>query len=438
MYIQLGLKPTIVVSSPLAAELFLKTHDANFSSRPKSESSELLSYGSKGLAFSEYGPYWRSMRRLCTLELLCPAKIEGFAGMRREEVGRMVGRLRAKHGELVDMSDEVARVVEDMSCRMVFGKRFGNRGLDVKGTVKEALELAGALNVTDFLPFLAPFDIQGFTRRLKETNKTLDKIFEEIINEHEHNESTSQTQDKDFVDVMLSLKNASSCTTDEISYTIERENIKAIILDMIVGSFDTTAVSLEWAMSELLKNPKVMKKLQEELNNVIGENKTVEEADLGKLEYLDMVIKESQRLHPVAPFLIPRICIEDITIDGFFIPKNSHILVNSWTLGRNTKAWGNSADEFIPERFIGSEIDFKGKHFQFLPFGSGRRSCPGTNLGLISIRLVLAQLVHCFNWELPKGISASEMDMNEKFGLALSRAEHLCAIPTYRLHNKTV
>lgn len=201
---------------------------------------------------------------------------------------------------------------------------------------------------------------------------------------------------------------------------------------MLVGSMDTSSTAIEWAFAELLKHPDVMKKAQQELERIVGLERMVEESDLPNLEYLDMVLKESLRLHPVAPLLIPHESLEACTVNGYHIPRKSRIIVNTWAIGRDPKVW-DDAEKFVPERFIGSNIDYKGRDFQFLPFGEGRRGCPGMHLGLTVIRLVLAQLVHCFDWELPNGRLHTELDMDEEFGLTMPRANHLHVIPTYRI-----
>jgi len=201
---------------------------------------------------------------------------------------------------------------------------------------------------------------------------------------------------------------------------------------MLGGSMDTSATSIEWTLSELLKNPRVMKKLQKELESVVGMERKVEESDLEKLEYLDMVIKESMRLHPVVPLLIPHQSREDCMVGEFFIPKDSRVIVNAWAIAREPSAW-REAEKFWPERFEGSSIDVRGRDFQLLPFGSGRRGCPGLQLGLTMIRLTVAQLVHCFDWKLPHLVLPDELDMTEKFGLTMPRENHLFAIPSYRL-----
>ena len=202
---------------------------------------------------------------------------------------------------------------------------------------------------------------------------------------------------------------------------------------MMAASMDTSATMIEWALSELIKHPPMMKKVINELEKVVGMERMVEESDLESLEYLNMVVKETLRLHPVAPLLIPHESMEDCTVDGFHIPQKSRVIVNVWAIGRDPNAW-TDADKFLPERFMESDIDFRGQHFQFIPFGSGRRGCPGMQLGLTVVRLVLAQLVHCFDWELPDNMLPSELDMTEEFGITLPRAKHLVAIPTCRLH----
>ncbi|KAG8642905.1 hypothetical protein MANES_12G140900v8 [Manihot esculenta] len=190
---------------------------------------------------------------------------------------------------------------------------------------------------------------------------------------------------------------------------------------------------IEWALSELIKHPGAMKKVQKELEEKVGMERMVEESDLESLEYLEMVIKETFRLHPVAPLLLPHEATEDAIIDGFLIPKKSHVIINAWAIGRDPKAW-TDAEKFWPERFMGSKLDIRGRDFQLLPFGSGRRGCPGIQLGMTVVRLVVAQLVHCFKWELPNEMVPSDLDMTEEFSLVTSRANHLHAIPTYRLH----
>ncbi|XP_050907764.1 cytochrome P450 CYP736A12-like [Lathyrus oleraceus] len=176
-----------------------------------------------------------------------------------------------------------------------------------------------------------------------------------------------------------------------------------------------------------------MKKLQDEIQNEIGHMRMVEEKDLKNLSYLDMVVDEILRLYLVGPLLIPRECRENIIIDGYFIKEKTRVIVNAWAIGRDHDVWSQNAEEFYPERFIKKKMNFHGQEMECISFGSGRRRCPGIHLGLITVKLILAQLVHCFSWKLPHSITPSNLNMEEKFGLTIPRAQHLHAIPSYRL-----
>ncbi|PNY15012.1 cytochrome p450 [Trifolium pratense] len=343
--------------------------------------------------------------------------------MREQELDLLIKFLReeSKDGKEVDLSSKISTLSAYMSCRMIFGKKYMDNDLGEKGfevVVKETMYLIGTPNIGDFIPYLRPFDLQGLTRRMKAVGKIFDDFFEKIIDEHIQS-GNKDKKNMDFADVMLGLVG-----TEESEYRIERTTIKSIMLDMLVGSMDTSATAIEWTISELLKNPRVMKKAQNELEIVVGMKRKVEESDLNKLEYLDMVIKESLRFHPVAPLLIPHQSLEDCMVEDFFIPKKSRVIVNAWSIMRDPNAW-TDPEKFWPERFEGSNIDVRGHDFQFLPFGSGRRGCPGMQLGLTVIRLVVAQLVHCFDWKLPDHMLPSDLDMKEEFGLTMPRLNHL-------------
>nr|POE84778.1 cytochrome p450 [Quercus suber] len=408
MHLRLGMVPTIVVSSPQAAKLFLKTHDLVFASRPPNEASKHISYEQKSLVFAPYGSYWRNIRKMCTLELLSNLKINSFKSMRKEELYLLIKFIQeAAHEHVaVDLSAKVSSLSADMTCRLVFGKKYMEKEFDERG-FKSVIQ-------------------EGLTQRMKAVSKIFDAFLEKTIDEHVQSKDENKT--KDFVDVMLGFMGS-----EESEYRIERPNIKAIILDMLAASMDTSATAIDWMLTELIRHPRIMKKVQKELENVVGLERMVDESDLDSLEYLDMVVKETMRLHPVAPLLIPHESLEDCTINDYHIPRKSRLLINVWAIGRDPSVW-TEPDKFNPERFVGSNIDLRGHDFELIPFGSGRRSCPGMQLGLIVVRLVLAQLVHCFDWELPNDMLPTELDMTEEFGLTTPRAKHLLAIPTYRLH----
>ncbi|KAL5751731.1 hypothetical protein ACOSQ2_022238 [Xanthoceras sorbifolium] len=431
MHLRLGLKPTIVVSSSQAAELFLRTHDLVFASRPPLEASKYISYNQKNMIMAPYGSYWRNVRKMCTLELLSNVKIDSFKSMRKEELDLLIEYVKeaAYSGIAVDLSAKVGALSADMTCRMLFGKKYMEKEFDERGfkaVMEEAMELLATFNLADYIPQIASLDLQGLRKRMKAIAKVFDEFFEKVIDEHVQSRDENRT--KDFVDLMLSFMGS-----EETDYRIDREHIKAIILDMLAAAMDTSAATIEWTLSEVIKYPRIMKKMQNELENVVGKDKMVEESDLDNLEYLDKVIKESLRLHPVAPLLVPHESREDCIANGFHISKKSRIFINAWAIGRDPDTW-NDPDNFYPERFVGTNIDIRGRDFQLIPFGSGRRSCAGMQLGLTVVRLVVARLIHCFNWELPDGMVATELNMTEHFGIVISRAKKLLAIPTYRLN----
>ncbi|XP_020202469.1 cytochrome P450 CYP736A12 [Cajanus cajan] len=256
---------------------------------------------------------------------------------------------------------------------------------------------------------------------------------EQIIQDHEHphNKKQKGSSNKDFVDILLSLMHQPMGLEDDQN-VLDRSNIKAIIIDIIAAAFDTASTTVEWAMSELLRHPNVMKTLQDELENAVGLKKHVKEIDVQNLPYLNMVVKETLRLHPVAPLLLPHECRGDVTINGYYIKKKTRLIVNAWAIGRDPNVWYN-AEMFDPKRFENNNIDIRGNDFRVIPFGSGRRGCPGIHMGLTTVNLILAQLVHCFDWVLPLGMTPDELDMNEIFGLTIPRSKHLLAIPVYRL-----
>ncbi|KAK7271270.1 hypothetical protein RJT34_27021 [Clitoria ternatea] len=434
MSLSLGQVPTIVVTSPEAAEVFLK--DPVFAGRPKLEASKYFSSGYKGMAFAEYGAYWRQMRKVCTLQLLSVSKVESFAPLRKRELEGVVKSLehKAKMGEVVNLSEVVMSVLEDIVYKMVLGCSKDEK-FDLKSLVQETMLMTGKFNIADFVPWLGVLDLQGLRKGFKKTSKALDEVLEKIIKEHEQASNTGKNdRQEDFVDILLSMMHQPIDPYDEQSHVIDRTNIKAVVLDVISGSIETSATVVLWALSGLLKYPRVMKKLQDELGTVVGMNRLVEESDLVKLNYLHDVIKETLRLYPAGSFTT-RESIEDTMVHGYHIKKKSRILVNQWAIGRDPKVWSDDVDVFYPERFMNSNIDIRGNDLKLLPFGSGRRSCPGINLALASVNLVVSQLVHCFDWKLPFGMNPDDLDMSEEFGISMPRAKQLLALPTYRLVN---
>ncbi|XP_038897271.1 cytochrome P450 71AU50-like [Benincasa hispida] len=432
MHIKLGLVNTIVVSSPKAAELFLKTHDLDFANRPPNEVFKHIYFGQNSIAVSDYGPYLRNMRKIHTLELLSSHKLDSFKPMRREEVGLLIEELRgaARRGVVVNLTSKVSSLIANMICLMIFGRKFeDDKELDhemgFKWIVQEAFKLFGAFNLGDFIPFIAPLDLQGLIRRAKSVHQVFDRFLERIIDEHLQSNNINVTED--VVDIMLDIMG--SRQTD---YQIDRSTIKTIILDLLLAGTNTSVTSIGWALAELIRHPEVMKKVQEELEEVVGLNRMVQESDLAHLKYLEMVVKEVFRLHPPAPLFLPHQALKDCTVNNFHIPKWSRIIVNAWTIGRDPSVWKDE-QKFFPERFIGSQVDVRGRDFELLPFGSGRRGCVGLQMGLLMVHFVLAQLLHCFHLKLPNGMLPVDLDMTEEFGLTCPLVHDLMVTPIYRL-----
>ncbi|RZC86143.1 hypothetical protein C5167_026810 [Papaver somniferum] len=286
MYMKLGLVPAIVVSSPELAELIFKTHDIVFASRPILQCGKYFGYEQKGLVFKQYGSSWRNIRKLCTLHLLTNSKIESFRSTRESEVKNAVESIKsaADSQGLVNLSLIVESLAEDITHKTIFGS-LKNDQYNSKSLIQEAFRLIGAFNVADYIPYIGSLDLQGLVRDMKLTGKLVDEFLEYIIDQHMNDHGITQQDyyQRDFVDMLLSLMNAEETTMDN-EMKLDRENVKAILLDMIAAMMDTSATTVEWAISELIKNPRIMRLVQQELESVVGLERQVEETDLVKLQ----------------------------------------------------------------------------------------------------------------------------------------------------------
>lgn len=198
---------------------------------------------------------------------------------------------------------------------------------------------------------------------------------------------------------------------------------------MFVAGTDTTSATLEWTMTELARHPSVLKKVQQEVRKIANPEGEVDESHLQQLHYVKSIIKETMRLHPPVPLLVPRESLEECTLDVHKIPKKTRVLINVYAIGRDPESWENPFD-YRPERFDDSKIDFRGNDFRFLPFGGGRRGCPGYPFGLATLEIALARLLYHFDWALPSGIRADDVDLTEIFGLATRKKTPLLLVPT--------
>ncbi|KAM3754000.1 hypothetical protein ACB098_03G135200 [Castanea mollissima] len=424
MLLQLsGTIPTVIISSAEAAREVLKVHDLACCSRPSSVCSKVLSYNYRDMAFAPYGDYWREIRKICVLELFSVKRVQSYQFIREEEVALLVDSIShyASSATPINLSEKLLALTASITFRIGSGKSFCGSGLDnerFQAVVHEVESLLGSYNASEFLPFVGWIidTLSGRSKRLERIFHEMDTLFQQVIDLHLDPERT-KPEHEDFVDVLLRIEREQAKSIDAARFT--KHNIKAVLLNIILGGVDTGAIIMIWAMAELAKNPRVMKKAQDEVRNFIGDKGKVTESDIDNLLYLKMIVKEIFRLHPPAPLLLPRETMSHFKINGYDIYPKMLIQVNAWAIGRDPKHWKNP-EEFIPERFMDSSIDFKGQNFELLPFGSGRRGCPGIYTATTTIELALANLLYCFNWKLPDGMKEEDINMEEGVGLSLT------------------
>ncbi|KAJ4731748.1 cytochrome P450 family 71 polypeptide [Rhynchospora pubera] len=431
MYLRFGSFPVVIGSSVELAKYFLKTHDVLFTDRPKTAAGKYTTYNCLDITWSQYGAYWRQARKICLVELFSPKRLVSYEYIRVDEMHNLLGELFRSSGKVVMLKDFMSTFSLNVISRMVLGKRYLDKSEgtivppeEFKRMLDELFLLNGVLNIGDLIPWLNFLDLQGYIKRMKTLSKKFDRILEHVLDEHNDRRlhEGENFVARDMVDVLLQLADDPT-----LEVKLERDGIKGFIQDLIAGGTESSAVTVEWAFSELLKRPKIFNKATEELDRVIGQNRWVEEKDIHNLPYIEAIIKETMRLHPVAPMLAPRLSREDATFNGYDIPKGTRVLVNVWTIGRDPTIWDNP-NEFWPERFIGKSIDVKGQDFELLPFGSGRRMCPGYSLGLKMIQMSIANLLHGFKWRLPDGVKEADLSMEEIFGLSTPKKEPLQAV----------
>ncbi|WVY91877.1 hypothetical protein V8G54_037391 [Vigna mungo] len=407
MHLQLGEIFIIVVSSAEYAKEIMKTHDATFASRPKLLAADIASYGYTNIAFAPYGSYWKTVRRICTMELLSPKRVRSP----------------------VNLTEAVSLSMYNIISRAALGQKRTKDHDEFMSIVQHAVLGAGGFDIGELFPSTTWLQhLTGLRPMLEKVHQQIDRILEAIINEHR--EARSKTQHgresvEDLVDVLLNFHDAND-SNHEVCLTID--NIKAVMTDIFLAGFETVKTTIDWAMAEMMRNPRVMKKAQDEVREVFKEKGRVDEICMNELQYLKSVVKETLRLHPPGVLLIPRECAERCEIDGYEIPAKCKVLINAWAIGRDPKYW-SEAERFYPERFIGSSIDLKGNHFEFIPFGAGRRICPGISFGLLNVELTLAVLLFHFDWNLPNGIKTDDFDMTEKFGITVGLKNDVFLIP---------
>jgi cytochrome P450 len=402
-------------------------------------------------------------RRVVVSELLSARRVATYGSVRGKELRRLLAHLtkNTTPGAPLDLSECFLNLANDVLCRVAFGRRFPH-GKDDKlaAVLAEAQDLFAGFTIGDFYPQLEPFasTVTGLRRRLKSCLADLREVCDDIVEEHVSgkHQRIPGDRDEDFVDVLLRVQKQ-----PDLEVPLTDDNLKALVLvrhdrwslftcyntctvlflvwtltnnvsfccgfqDMFVAGTDTTFATLEWVMTELVRHPRILKKAQDEVRRVVGDKGRVEEADLAELHYMRAIIKETFRLHPAVPLLVPRESVAACTLGGYDIPAKTRIFINTFAMGRDPEIWEDPL-EYSPERFeaAGGEIDLKDPDYKLLPFGGGRRGCPGYTFALATVQVSLASLLYHFEWALPAGVRAEDVSVEETFGLATRKKEPL-------------
>ncbi|WCJ19580.1 Cytochrome P450 726A27 [Euphorbia peplus] len=418
MSIQLGELSTVIISSPEAAKQVLKTQDPIFADRPISLAAKILNYNGNDLVFGSYGDQWRQLKKICILELLSAKRVQSFKAVREDEVSNFISSVGLKAGSSINLTHMLFALANSITARISIGKNCKNQEHLLR-VIDGIFEASGGFSVADVFPSLQFVDfVSGIKRKLERLRHEMDQILEGIIDEHKTSRGVVQAESENLLDVLLDLQE-----NGNLHVPLSDDNIKGTLLDMFAAGSDTTAKTTEWATSELVQNPKVMKKAQEEVRRVFEEKGSIDEAGLQELKFLKCVIKETLRLHPALP-LNARESREPSNVNGYAIQAKTKILINNWAIGRDPESW-KEAEKFDPERFVDSSIDYKGNSPELVPFGAGKRMCPGILLGTTNVELFLANLLYHFDWK----IDGDDFDMTEAYAGSLKRKTDLKLIP---------
>ncbi|KAI7984569.1 Cytochrome P450 81Q32 [Camellia lanceoleosa] len=419
--LRFGSRLVVVVSSPSAAEECFTKNDVVLANRPRLIIGKYFGYNYTSIGASSYGDHWRNLRRLMALEIFSTSRLNGFLSIRRDEIKLLLRRLYRNSSHdfaRVELKSKFSELTFNIMMRMIAGKRYygeddeelsnNEEAKEFREIVRQAFEYAGASYPGDFLPVLRWIDYQSFEKNLGRLYKKMDAFLQGLIDEHRRDKSKNT-----MIDHLLSLQESQpEYYTDEI--------IKGLIAVMILAGTDTSAVTMEWAMSLLVNHPEVLKKARAEINAHVGQGHLIDEHDISKLHYLQAIISETFRLFPAAPLLVPHVSSDGCIIGGFNVPRGTLLLVNAWAIHRDPKVWDDPTS-FKPERFEGGEME----GYKLMPFGMGRRACPGAGLAQRVVGLALGSLIQCFEWER---VTKEAVDLTEGKGLTMPKAEPLEAM----------
>ncbi|KAL3813650.1 hypothetical protein ACJIZ3_014918 [Penstemon smallii] len=409
--LQLGNRFIVVVSSPNLVEECFTKNDIVLASRPRLIIGKYIGYNYTSLAISPYGDHWRNLRRFTTIEVFSTHRLNMFISTRQDEIRLQLQKLykKSKHDFVrVQLRNVLLELTFNNIMRMVAGKRYFGEGEDneeaksFRELIEEVFKLGGVSNPGDFFPFLRWIDYKGFEKTLARVTARMDVFLQSLIDEHRHDKNTNT-----MIDHFLSLQES------EPEYYSDMM-IKANIMLMLLAGSDTSAVTMEWAISALLNHPDKLDKARAEVDSLVGNERLIDESDISHLPYLQNITSETFRLFPAAPLLVPHESSADCKIAGYDIPKGTILQVNAWAIHRDPTIWDDTTS-FKPERFEAGEVAPP----KLVPFGMGRRSCPGSGLAERVIRLTLASLIQCFEW---KRVGEAKVDLTEGKGTSMPKA----------------
>ncbi|XP_051123273.1 cytochrome P450 71A8-like isoform X2 [Andrographis paniculata] len=428
MHLHLGSVPMLVVSSGEGAKEIMKTNDPSFADRPQTWVAKQLLYGTHDVSMSPYDQKWRQRKSICVLQLLSNKRVQSLHAIREEETSLLLKKIEHSSSAL-NLSEMFAEFSNAMISRAIFGQKCseGEKGKRFVSLLKDVSSSVGTIYVGDFIPWLSFFTrVNGFNAKVQRVAKELDEFLEGVIQERMARTQEEKAKDdgmnkygENFVDILIDIYKNNS-----YGISISKENVKGILMNMIEGGTYTVSIAQEWMMSEILRHPEVLKRLQAEVRGILKDRVDITDHDLEKMTYLKAVIKETLRLHPPIPLPLHK-ARNDVKLMGYEVSAGTWVAINIFAIGRDPKIW-DEPEKFNPDRFLNSSIDFKGQDFELIPFSSGRRGCPGISFAMANIEYTIANLVQKFEWKLAE--DGKELDMTERQGLHVGRAVPLLAL----------
>ncbi|KAL9433028.1 hypothetical protein AB3S75_027940 [Citrus x aurantiifolia] len=428
MSLKFGQVTTVVISSATTAREILQNQDTSFYNRTVPDALRAHQHDEFSMGWLPLSTPRTNLRKICNSHIFTTQKLDANQHLRRKRIQQLLAYAQenCRAGKAIDIGQAAFNTTLNFLWNTIFSVDLADHSSDTAREFRDMvwgiMAEAGKPNLSDHFPVLKKLDPQGIRRRMTKHFGKMLEVFDCLIDQRmKLRQEHGSTEYKDILDTLLNIM-------DDKNVEIDRNYIKHLFLDLFAAGADTTSNTLEWAMTELLCNPEALSKTRLELEQTIGKGNPIDESDIIRLPYLQAVVKETFRLHPAVPLLLPRKASTNTQVASYTIPKDAQVLVNVWAIGRDEGIWENPCS-FMPERFLGSDMDVKGQNFELIPFGAGRRICPGLPLAIRMLYLMLGSLINSFDWKFEDGITQHNMDMEEKFGLTLQKAQPLHAIP---------